>query len=209
MKFLEHVLGLLEARAAYCEWCAETSADYDEQDWVDLRPLYTAQAEALNSAVAEIRASIVDHQAPNSRPIRCWLLATEMGGLLTATPFLDRETAIGASDQFCEQHFLEHQPGTLNGGSAGHAQCEVREVTLAPRLDLRPGDLDSRYIVMSCFNEPNAISVLDTKEEAEAEVERLKEWFGDEAWVGFHPMLIPQPSPQEPTPSDQGADTYH
>lgn len=209
MKSLEHLIGLLEARAAYYKWCAETSADYKEQDWTELRPLYSAQAEALESAVAEVRASIVELRPPNSRPITCWLLATEMGGLLTAAPFLDRESAIRAKDQFCERHFLENEAGTLNAGSAGHAHCELQKITLSPRQYLKPGEIDARYVVMSCFSEPNAISVLETKEDAEAEVERLKKWFGDEAWVCYHPILIPQTSTLESTQSDQGSSTYH
>ncbi len=209
MKNLEHLIGLLEARAAYYKWCAETSADYEEQDWTELRPLYSAQAEALESAVAEVRAAIVELRPPYSLPITGWLLATEMGGLLTANPFLDRESAIRAKDQFCERHFLKNEAGTLDGASAGHAHCEIREFTLLPRQDLNPGDLDGRYVVMSCFDEPNAISVLETKDDAEAEVERLKEWFGDDAWVCYHPILIPQNSTLASMQSDEDSCTYH
>jgi hypothetical protein len=201
MTAVDYILGLLEARADHFKWCATTSADYPDQDWTERRSIYKAQAEALNSVAAEIRASLLPPRRDRSLPIVSWLLATEMGGLLTATPFAELSSAVIAKDQFCEKHFIDYQPGDRNGGSAGHACCSIDKITLPPRKTGGHLEVDGRFAVMSYLGDTIETSVFETLEEAQSEVERLKDRIGDEAWIGYHAILYPQSFPSEQSQS--------
>lgn len=206
---LDDILDFLQSRSSYFNACATTAADYDEQNWKDLRPAYKAQAEAIEEVIAEIRASMSSSLTESPLPIVCWLLTTEMGGTLTATPFAELDSVIIAKDRFCQSHGIDHQPSEPTGGSAGHACCNIEKFTLTPRSASHSSNVDSRFAVMSYLFDTIETSVVDTLVEVRAEVKRIKDLLGDEAWTGFHAILIPQPAPPEHLPSHPGAHVYH
>lgn len=209
MKKLYNIIEYLESKENHFDACATTSADYVEQDWTDLRPVYAAQAAAIKEIIAEIRAAIPTLPSEPPSSIVCWLLTTEMGGTLTATPFAELDSAIIAKDRFCQSHGLEHQPSEPSGGYAGHACCNIEKFTLAPRLASHSSNVDSRFAVMSYLFDTIETSIVNTVAEVRAEVKRIKDLLGDEAWTGCHAILIPQPVAPEHLPSHPGAHVFH
>lgn len=189
MTDVDFILGLIAARANHLCSSAHTTAGREGHDWEEKRPLYAAEADALQALAKEISASIPTsaRQTPSGlqlQPNWRWVLATEMGGAMNATIFNDISAAQEAKDRFCNDH------GLLNDFEP-HAACGLQQVHLPPRRTRVKGALDGRFAFILYMDSSVSAEIYETLEEVEAAIEYFTERFGDDPMYGYHEILVP------------------
>ena len=193
MTDIDFILGLIAARASHCFSCSCTTED--EEDWDAERPLWLAKSQALEELQKEITASLLPGSGWTAdRAVRgprtLWVLATEMGGDMTARILTDEAQAIAAQDLYMRDFRMECPHHS-------HATCRVEEIIIPPRRDWSSNTLDGRFALIRQCDGLIETSIYETSEELDSAKDEFMDRtdYGSDdsnAMCGSHAILVPK-----------------
>lgn len=178
------ILELLRSRADFCCSASFTTSDTEEGDWKEKRPLYRAQSHLLHTIADEIGACVEHsmsggHLEANTR----WIVASEIGGPMTARLFETEQEAYAIVDAFANDHSLKDY-------TASHGRCSVACILIPARRTPLVDGLDIRYAHITWGNGAIDANIIEVKEAVIIATERFDNFYDDSGFDTVCPVFV-------------------